>query len=182
MMVENDQNNDEYKFEGLDSFDGEQMNQGSAEKAETTSYGSMISTERDVRKNALIVIAVVVALMVAYKFISYLRSGESPKPEIVKIEPKPMPPVIQEPKVNEVPDQQLAQKVNAVEQSTDAVKVQMNAVSDQMSNMAKTIADLNTEISKLHQTIDSLSSQVAKQNDQIDRITTRTQVKYKAAH
>src|SRR5687768_13117994 len=95
-MAEHDQDNDEYKFAELDSMDNDPM----SDSAQNNSSGqNQPSEKKDIKRNALIVIGVVILAMVLYKFIGYMFFSGSTEPvstktnvpPVTQVTPQPVP-------------------------------------------------------------------------------------------
>ncbi len=184
-MADNDQDNDEFKFEEFDTLNAEDMGESdSATKNAQFHNQSPESGPKDVRRNVIIVIAIVVVLMLSYKFSGYLFSDkkEVAKPAIPPLVQTPpiQAPIVTQPivqHVSEVKEAELSQKIAAIELSQDVMKSQVNSVNDRVTVLSDSVNNLNAQITKLNQILDNLSNEVAKQTTEINILISRTQVK-----
>lgn len=179
-MADNDQNNDEYKFSELDSLDNESMGDSEQQIGGVNTKGSgSFNEKKDVRRNALIVVGLIIFALVMYKFIGYLFSGKSEQvkpdiPTVANITPKapttiqPTPVSIKEPQpVVPAVDPELKQKIAAIEITQQTFKSEVVSVGGQVRNLNDNINNLNTQITRLNQMIESLSNQVSRQSEEI---------------
>jgi len=190
-MAENDQNNDEYKFAELDSLDNESMHE--AEPAYNTSR-STETGQKNVKRNALMVVGVIVLAMVIYKLSGIIFSGkdkaetsqasitpinqESTQQVQKTITPPVTPtPVVVQPQPVSTTDNDLKQKVNAIEQAQQSVRAEVNTVGQQVGTVNNNVNNLNTQIANLNQTIANLTTQLAKQSEEITILMARSQPK-----
>lgn len=188
-MAEHDQNNDDYKFEEYDSL-GSEFSEPKEENKPTTSSMLPEASPKDVRRNALIVLGLVIFGYLLYKimgnlFFTKVAPVKPSIPPVTQVAPQPQP--IQQPVVPVVqpqpqPDNSAAfndikQKVAAIEVSQQSTKSDLSNVSGQVSSMTATINTLNTQIDKLNQTIADLSNQVSKQSMEINELVAKKKPK-----
>ena len=77
-MADNDQNNDEYKFAELDSLDNDSMGTIDSDSETSKPSGRGFPTEKkDVKRNALVLVCLIVFGMIMYKFVGPMFSGKS---------------------------------------------------------------------------------------------------------
>lgn len=187
-MADNDQNNDEYKFAELDSLDNESMEEESGLNSPTPPSQGRYPETKNVKRNALIAVGVLVLAMVIYKLVGWMYSGKSdvessqttvtpiaqvaPEPVQTTITPAPTPaPIVQQPPtVITANDSDLKQKVSAIELSQQTVKAEVSSVGQQVGTVNNNINNLNTQIANLNQVIGNLSTQVAKQSAEINML------------
>jgi intracellular multiplication protein IcmG len=198
-MVDNEQNNDEYKFVELDALDGDSMGELETEPQEgeePSAQKPSSSGNINIRRNAIIVVVVVVIGMLTYKIFGhkiYKKTGDTL--------PKVAQPVaqIQKPPVNSIVTQtpvqqpmpvvepvqpvvlennpELTRKVSAIELSQASVRTEVGAVSQQVNAVSNNINSLNNQIANLNQVITNLSGQLSKQTEEITLLMQRTQPK-----
>lgn len=181
-MAENDQNNEEFKFEGFDSLNEPGMGDMGAD-SEGMAYAKDQSSheKKDVMRNALIVLGVVVSVMVLYKVAQFAFFSKEEKVEATitpvvqtapKVEAKPIQQVQQAPVVSKPAtlETELSQKVSAIELSQDIVKSQVNSVNDKVNGVGTSIEQLNAQVNKLNQTIELLTTQLNKQSNEINSL------------
>lgn len=80
MMAEHDQNNDEYKFAELDSYDMDQAGESDLDSQASYQSGKEgLTRKKDIKRNALIAIGVVIFIMVMYKIIGWMFFSDKSK-------------------------------------------------------------------------------------------------------
>lgn len=200
-MAENDQNTDEYKFAELDSFENESI--------DSTEYGAGSSPKgqggspqgKNIKRNALITVGLIVFIMLMYKFVGGMFSGKSnvvpakenippapvaelqppQKSEIAPVEAVPPQPAVQpevQPATQASSAQEneaaLQQKVASIEATQQNVQSEVSSINQQVGSVNNNIGNLSTQISKLNQVISNLMNQVAKQSEEINVLMERT--------
>lgn len=194
-MADNDQNNDEYKFSELDAVDNDPMgNSGDGFNPDSRGEGQL-SDRKNIKRNALIAIGLVVFAMVMYKLVGsfFPKSNNQAKNAIVPVKTASAPAVTQLPaspppstvKVAEPAPQQvvaavdteLKQKVSAIEVSEQTIRAEVTSVGEQVVSVNNNINNLNTQLNNLNQVITTLSTQVAKQSEELNLLRACTQPK-----
>ena len=193
-MADNYQN-DEYKFVELDALDNDTMgDMESGTKENSSSFGKEPVPKKNVNRNALVAVVIIVTLMMAYKLFGYLYFATKEKPVPVKNNPPPItqvtpPPIDTTPTiVTTVPTQtiqptvtvnnsDLTRKVSAIEISQQSVRSEVSSVSQQVGSVNSNINNLNNQIANLNQVIGNLSNQMAKQSEEINVLMSRSQPK-----
>lgn len=190
-MADNDQN-DEYKFDELDNLDSESSDNINYGSNDSKSAGqSDAPPKKDVKRNALIAVGLVVFAMMMYKIIGGFFS-EKTTPEATKtsIAPAPIaamvpqpapqqaviaPQPIQQPQpVVSESDSALKTKVDSIETNQQNLQNQVSSLNEQVGNINTSVSNLTSEISKLNQTISDLASQVSRQSEEINVLMVRT--------
>ncbi len=185
-MADNDQNNDEYNFAELDSMDNETM--ADIETKETTykrTSQNPFSDRKDILRNGLIAIGLIIFAFVLYKFLGsmFTKKPEPTTPVIQPIAQDPQPvqtvvtPVPAQPTPVAQVDPDLKQKVAAMDIAQQSIRTEVSSLSDQVGGVNSTINNLNTEVAKLNQVITELSNLVTKQSQEISILMVRTQPK-----
>lgn len=197
-MADSDQN-DEYKFDEMDSFDTESMDNttdglGSSKPSDVDDFPSMLP-KKDVKRNALIAVGLIVFAMVMYKLIGGLFfskkttdeavKGAIPPAPIAEIAPQPQPvpsqiapqPVQQVQPVVQENNSALKQKVDSIETNQQNVQSQVSSMNEQVGNVNNNVNNLSSQISKLNQTISDLTTQLARQSEEINVLMQRTKPK-----
>lgn len=190
-MAENE--NDEYKFVELDGLDNH-MDDDSKSSQGTSSFARPGSSSRkDIKRNAVIALGLIILAMVLYKVGGYLFFN---KKDTVAVQ-KPAQPVAQlvsqpvqttQPVINTVPtiapqqvitvdNSDLNKKVAAIEVSQQNVRSEVGTVSQQVNSVNNNVQNLNSQIASLNQVLNSLSTQLAKQTEEINVLMARTQPK-----
>jgi intracellular multiplication protein IcmG len=194
-MADNNQNDDEYKFAELDSLDNDPMNEMSDTGGDASSalyVKNAASSQKDIKRNALIAVGLIIFAMVMYKLIGYLFFSPKNTPltqttitpitqatsQPVEYTPPPLPaPVQQTPPISSENNTDLTNKISAMEVSQDSVRSEVNTVSQQVGTVNNNINTLNNQMNELNQTITNLSAQMAKQTEEINILMARMQPK-----
>ncbi|HHF7363385.1 TPA: type IVB secretion system protein IcmG/DotF [Legionella anisa] len=204
-MADNDQN-DEYKFAELDSLENEPLESSEfdSKNAIPTESGGR-EPPKNIKRNALIAVGVIIFAMLMYQFIGGMFSKSTPKESeapapIAEITPQPkevqteIPPEpiqqqpvvqqpIQQPVVQQTPppvvqeSSALQQKVASIESSQQTVQSEVSSMNQQVSNINNNVNALNAQITKLNQVINDLNTQVVKQSEVINVLIERTKPK-----
>lgn len=181
-MADNDQNNDEYQFADLDSLDQESIDDVDPIPSNTSKFVG----KKDVKRNALIVVAIIILLLVGYKIIgSYIY-------KVKPVASKPLTPVV----VQEAPQQpvqvtpapepqsivtednsQLKTQVATLELNQETLKTDVNSLKEQIGTINNNINNLNIQLANLNQVITDLSNQVAKQSEEVIILNARARPK-----
>lgn len=204
-MADKDQYNDEYQFADLDAMtpdagdEGEVM--GAADPNSPEEVPSVNPSDtNNVKRNALIVVALVILLMIIYKFVGSVFSDKNttvkataptvtvPAPAPVRVQPLAPPvapaPVTTEPNV----DAQISQKLSAIEVSQQSMRTDVSSVSSQIGGINSNLNTLVAKIAELDGIISSLNAKLDDQTRVIEQLTIRRQAKKvhyaprKAAH
>jgi len=189
-MEDNDQNNDEYQFTELDSLGNEIISDDEEPGLHTDTMSSdPDSGKKDIRRNALIVVGLIIAALILYKIIGswYSKKSDVSKktttPVAQQITQQPVqtvitPAPIEQPQqiISQV-DTDLKQKVSAIEISQQTVRAQVNSLGDDVNAVNSNVNNLNTQVSKLNQLIEDLSNQLARQTEEINQLRVRTKPK-----
>lgn len=186
-MEDNDQN-DEYKFAELDSLDNGPMDEIDSDLNHNPSNQTTYPPKKDVRRNALIVVGLIIAAMILYKLVGYMFSGQAQQvaatqtitPVIVQPTPTITPvdttPVIQPTPTSNV-NSELQQKVSAIEVGQQSVKSDISVISDQVNTVNSNVNNINNQVATLNNTIQNLTNQLAKQSEEITLLMARSQPK-----
>lgn len=194
-MADNDQNNDEYKFVELDGPDNDTMGDGGSDSnTSAKSYNQNTAPKKDIKRNAIVAIVIIVFIMVMYKLIGYLFFASNDQQVAIKKTPTPITEVAPQPQPTEispVPVQSmqpmqpviavdtsdLTKKVAAIEIAQQNVRSEVSSVSQQVGTVNNNVNNLNTQINNLNQVITNLSNQLAKQSEEINTLMARSQPK-----
>lgn len=202
-MADNDQN-DEYKFAELDSLENESLENTEYSSKSTAPVGQGgAEPQKNIKRNALIAIGVVVFLMLMYKFIGGMffnktnkTADESLTPApVAEITPAPQPqqppqteipqepiqPQVQQPQPVQQPvveeSRELKQKVASIEATQQTVQSEVSSMNQQVGTVNNNVSALSAQITKLNQVISDLNNQVAKQSEEINVLMERTKPK-----
>ncbi|HAU1152143.1 TPA: type IV secretion protein IcmG [Legionella pneumophila] len=190
MMAEHDQNNDEYKFAELDSYDMDQAGESDLDSQASFQSGKEgLTKKKDIKRNALIAIGVVIFIMVMYKIIGWMFFSDKSKqvtsqpaiPPVTQVAtPQPVQTIPTTPIQQVQPativedDSDLKKKVSAIEMTQQSLRSEVNALSEQINAVNNNIKNLNAQIVNLNQIIGNMSNQIAKQSEVINVLMVRT--------
>ncbi|HAT1822400.1 TPA: type IVB secretion system protein IcmG/DotF [Legionella pneumophila] len=190
MMAEHDQNNDEYKFAELDSYDMDQAGESDLDSQASYQSGKEgLTRKKDIKRNALIAIGVVIFIMVMYKIIGWMFFSDKSKqvtsqpaiPPVTQVAtPQPVQTIPTTPIQQVQPttvvedDSDLKKKVSAIEMSQQSLRSEVNALSEQINAVNNNIKNLNAQIVNLNQIIGNMSNQIARQSEVINVLMVRT--------
>lgn len=199
-MADNDQISDEYNFEELDGMDNNMLGDAPLEGTEAVTTNPSSSNKKDVKRNAIIAVVLVIFVMLFYKIISVAlvdeknksttalpalpvaSQSEEPLPQTVQVQPTitPTQPVQALESVQPVTmenNSALTQKISDIELSQQNVRSDVSSVSQQVGAVSNNINSLNSQIANLNQVITNLSNQMVKQSEEINILMARTQPK-----
>ncbi|HAT1774872.1 type IVB secretion system protein IcmG/DotF [Legionella pneumophila serogroup 2] len=191
MMAEHDQNNDEYKFAELDSYDMDQAGESDLDSEASFQSGKEgLTKKKDIKRNALIAIGAVVFIMVMYKIIGWMffsdkSSQVTSKPAIPPVTqvatPQPVQTIPTTTPIQQVQpttiiedDPDLKKKVSAIEMTQQSLRSEVNALSEQINAVNNNIKNLNAQIVNLNQIIGNMSNQIARQSEVVNILMART--------
>jgi intracellular multiplication protein IcmG len=179
-MVENDQNNDEYKFIELDGPNDELLDDNESLSSSFAKEGN--SSSKDIKRNALIVLGLVILVMLIYKLIGYYVTKEKAV-EVVKTPTQVQQPIQIQPSPVEAPltlpvqpaytgsdNSELTRKVARMEISQENVRSEVGNVSQQVGVMSSNVNSLNQQVTNLTHALSNLSNQLAKQTEELNHL------------
>ncbi|MDI1352280.1 MAG: type IVB secretion system protein IcmG/DotF, partial [bacterium] len=187
----------EYKFAELDALENDPMNEmgePSLQPGSAAISHNRVAEKKDIKRNALIVIGLIIFAMVMYKLLGYLffstktvsvaKTTTTPAAQVATqptaiqpIQPSiPVQPTVQPVVVTEN-SSDLNNKVSAIELAQQSVRSEVGSMSQQVDNVNTNVTNLNNQIASLNQTISTLSNQLAKQSEEINLLMARTQPK-----
>lgn len=187
-MADNDQKNDEYQFADLDAItpDGggeDQSAEGEAPPAEQPRVSIATSA---VKRNGLIVVGVVFAILILYKFVGafFTEKKDTIKPVSTKVQaaapaPAPIPvqpqPIVAQPQVTTptAGDEKINQKLSDLESGQQNTLSQVTAVNNQLGNVSNSMNAMNAKLAEMSGIIASLSAKVDQQARELEQITVR---------
>jgi len=179
-----DKDNEEYEFVDPDVISPDALGGENLSETEKTPLPSRAPGQKNVIRNAVIVLVVVFLAMLIYKFtmmfLSRKPAVKSAVPVVTVTQPKPAP-VETPPVKEEVPSAAnealteahlLKQKIAEMELSQQDVRDDVTRMNEQVNNATTAMSDLTAKMSKLSETIDTLSQAVAQQSKQIEHFQT----------
>lgn len=183
-MADKDKPSDEYQYSDLDSSENEFMGEKEPESPKQDA-----SNTNHVRRNALIVVAVVVVLFVLYRFFAP-SSKEPVKPAIppvaqtpsAPVQPTPAPAVAQQPlRVNSEADEQLKKTVSTIEINQQGMRSDITSLNGQVQSLNTKLEELAAQINRLNQALSAVSNQVAKQSQDMNTLMVKAAPKKPSA-
>lgn len=189
-MADKDQN-EEYNFPDLDPVDNRTDNPD-YNQFQSTEHFASAESKKDVRRNALIAIAVFVLCVILYKVFSgyYSNKTSTNKNEITSITPvvqnkpvntaqltEPVKPIVQNQAAEVALTSELKSKVSTLESNESNVQAQINTMSQQIETANNNISSLNAQVTKLNQMVTDLSNSIGRQSEEISRLIELTKPK-----
>lgn len=185
-----DKYDDEYEFGDLDALEPESA-------SDETNLSPEQGEKKNIRRNALIVVACVVLAMLAYKFLgSFLASETQPQeasvPSISSISPQDNVPATPQPIVTPAPtpvpiptpaplpsvdNSQITQKLSALEMGQQTLRSEVVAVNSQLGGINSNVNELSEKITELSQMLSNLASRVEQQSGELAALNERTKPK-----
>ncbi len=186
-MADDDQYNDEYQFADLD-----EMSPHPEEESEGASTTPAIESEgasggyptKNIKRNALIALAVVVVVMLLYKLASSVFSEKKMDIEDVAPPVTVQAPISVEPSVPSpvappatTVDPNVSQKLSALEVSQQSMRSDVSSIGEQLNTLSANVSSLTAKIADLNGIITNLSAKVDEQSREIEQITIRREAK-----
>lgn len=191
-MAEKDPYNDEYQFAELDANGMEPLDmEDSVSHEEASTPGK--ESKKDIKRNALIVIALIIVLMLGYKLLAWIFSSKARSMEKVpttpaivtpKVEtpapvqaatPTPAPaPVVMQPSQDII---QINQKLSSLEMGQQSVRSESSSLSNQLNGVNSNVKELSEKIAGLNQAITELMSKVERQAHEIELLAEKNKPK-----
>lgn len=192
-MADKDQYNDEYQFADLDAMTPDAGDEGDVTGTDPNTPEEMRAVEpsnkNNVKRNALIVVALVVLLMIIYKFMGSVFSDKKAPvkaiaPTVTVPAPAPVQPLASPPVTTPTPvttgpniDTQISQKLSAIEVGQQSMRTDVSSVSSQIGGINTNLNALVAKIAELDGIISSLSAKLDDQSRVIEQLTIRREVK-----
>ena len=191
-MADNDQYNDEYQFADLDAIspDGDDQNQegnaGASENPPET------PRENNIKRNAIIVIGVVVLLMVLYKIIGMFHTEKKdtdiinppPVQTVFPTQPsvpsQPVTPVSQS--TPSMSDTKVAQKLSDLETNQQTTLTEVTAVNNQLGGINNNVNAMSAKMAELTGLVASLTAKLEEQSRALEQIIIRREAKTVQRH
>jgi len=186
-MADNNQN-DEYEFSDLDMMGSDDLKAGEAKTMEEAAQRA--DSGRNVRRNALIVVILVVLAMLAYKFMGAFFTSkttpvtssiqpsvpetQAPVQQPVTVTPEP---VVSEPVATTPDSTQIEQRLSVLEVGQENLRSEINSLNDQLGSISSNINDLTNKINSMNQTVSALSSKLDEQSEQLAMLSVRPRPK-----
>ncbi|WP_028388103.1 type IVB secretion system protein IcmG/DotF [Legionella fairfieldensis] len=188
-MADNDQYNDEYQFADLDVISPDSLGGEEGTSRDEPTQEPVKKGGTTIKRNALIVIGLVVLSMLGYKFLGSFFTGkpsdtqekatvppmaavqtqQTPPPAVVAPAPVAPPPVIQSSPDNS----QFTQKLSALEMGQQNVRSEVNSVNTQLNGINTNVNELTEKIADLNRMLTVLAEKVDQQSSKIAVLTER---------
>lgn len=189
-MADDDKNvysgEEEYQFADLEMIPPEEVDEQAGGSATSTSPSSSLDVDganRNIRRNALIAIGVILLAVFFYKLIWPLFTVKKTPQEInpppiiapMPTQPPPQPTVTPTPIPALTP--QVDQKLSALEMGQQTVRSEVEAVNNQLNGISSSVSDLTSKITQLNQIISTLTIKVDQQAEEIAKLTVKPRPK-----
>lgn len=192
-MADKDQYNDEYQFADLDAINPDSGDESgkTGEGLEGAAAPRQLATDNQIKRNVIIVVAVLVLAFVIYKGVG-LFSAEKKLP--VNISAPVLAPVVQQAPIQSPPaaslvqapppsvDTNVAQKLSALEFSQQSMRADVSSVSDKLGGISNNLNAIVAKMSELNGIIANLNTKVDEQSREIEQLTIRREEAKKASH
>lgn len=185
-MADKDQSNDEYQFADLDAVGSEAIDSpvDSEVNVEDTSvkdkgFGDL--EKSSIKRNALIVIAIIVVMLLLYKFVgAFFSKKEMPESSNAPIAmttqvPVQPSPVVQ-PSVSMAPstmDSETKEKISAITTSQQTMRSDIASIGNQLNDISGNLNTMVAKLTELNGLVLSLSAKVDAQSHEIERLMVR---------
>lgn len=200
-MADKEQNSDEYEYAELDTFNPEPESEEIPGMENAANAFTPGPKPVNVRRNAMIVIGLFLAVVIVWKFVGLLFSGSkstdvaspmdvasapvSAPPVVQPVQPAtPLPtPVTSQPlptavSVAPAPDSALVrdvnQKLSALELGQNSTRQEVSAVTGQLESIGTNMQKLTAHAAAMQKMIESLAATVEEQSREIAVLTART--------
>ena len=187
-MADNDQYNDEYQFADLDSMGpdaGDQVDEGGDKVASEPGVPEEHHEETNIKRNALIALAVVVLLMVLYKLVGFIFSEKkmAVKTQITPVtvstpintQPQPTSSVPEAPASSS--NTKISQELTTLDAGQQSMRSDISSVNGQLVGITTSLNDMTAKLAELNGIIANLSAKVDEQSREIERVTVRREIK-----
>ncbi len=191
-MADNDEYNEEYQFADLDAVTPDSEDHPGASEGnapEVTPESPRSFKQPNVKRNAIIVVGIVIVIMVLYKIIGSIYSEKkaetnapiapipvtqqtpapSPAPTPVPVETQPTPSVTETQKPGL--DIKVNQKLSTLELTQQNMRSEVSSVNDQITGLSQNVNTLVTKMSELNGVIANLSAKVEEQSRELEKLT-----------
>lgn len=194
-MAENDDQNDEYKYDEFDSVDNESMDETESKTPKETGKEPK-PPQKNVKRNSLIAIGIIVFIMLMYKLLGGMFSGKStkeaakgsippapiasavttppPPPLPPQPQPQPVQPEVAPPQPEVAPPQPVQSAVPPVVQVNDtALKEKVDSIETNQQNVQSQVSTMNDQVNNVNNNVNNLSAQISKLNQTVADLTTQ---------
>lgn len=180
-----DRYDEEYEFTDPDMLNAEMAESQTSSVPPASQTLGAVPGRKNVKRNALITLGVVLFFMLAYKFFTSIptpdKSGIVPIAPIQQVQPiVTAPPVAVVQPVAENPE--LMQRVSAMELSQQNLRTEITAVSDQLNTLNNSAGQVMPQLEKLNQTLTEMAEKMEAQAQQIIMLTEKFREKKQVVH
>ncbi len=196
-MADTNDNNEGYEFPELDGYSPEGFEETISESESTSpstnSSGFSAAKITPVWRNAIIVVAVIIVLMLSYKYFgNFFSSSKKTSPQISsrpkqpeQLATKPVPQVIQQPQprleprpqLNERATDQVNQKLAQLEMSQKNINSNVNDVENKLNGLDGNVTDLSDKLSDINQQLAVIVDKLDNQANTINVLRVRLKAK-----
>lgn len=181
-MIDNDQNNEEYKLDDLDLLASEPEDQLRPEvdalstpSVETIGENPKPVWENPMIRNGLIAVGCLVLLVMCYQLISSLFSGKHSTENQIKPVTVTKQVTVSQPVMNAFPNAEpdtskLDKKLSTIEQDQNVMSSNIQTINGQMTAVSSSISDIATKMAELNNTLSAMSEKVDAQSQEITRL------------
>lgn len=202
-MADKEQNSDEYEYAELDTFNPEPEGEEIPGMENAGNAFSSGPKPVNVRRNAMIVIGLFLAVVIVWKFVGLLFSGSkstdagSPMdvasapvnapPVVEPVQPapplptpvtsQPLPPAVSvapAPSADSALVRDVNQKLSALELGQNSTRQEVSAVTGQLESIGSNMQKLTAHAAAMQKMIESLAATVEEQSREIAVLTART--------
>lgn len=181
-MIDNDQNNEEYKLDDLDLLASEPEDQLQPEVDALSTSSEPVSDnptpfwQNPTLRNGVIAVGCLVLLVMCYQLISSFFSSKNPAQNDITpvVVMKPALHVSQ-PVVRTFPDTQtdtskLDKQLLAIVQDQSVMSSNIQTINGQMTTVSSSVSDIATKITELNNTILAMNEKMDAQSREIERL------------
>lgn len=181
-MADHDQYNDEYQYADLDSMnpDAAEENENTEIKppSESKASGDPLETY-NIKRNALIVVGVVLAIMILYKLIGAIFSDKKVPvkqtiiPVVVSKSIADQPPITPSQPPLTSSDTKITEVLSTLDAGQQSMQTEISAVSGQLGGITNSINDMTAKIAELNGIIANLNAKVEEQSREMEKVAIR---------
>lgn len=194
-MADNDQN-DEYKFAELDSLENEPLETSEFDATRPAKGPIRHEPQKNIRRNAFIVIGVIIFAMLMYKFVGGMFSktpttpakDTTPAPVAETPAPTPQPtaqteipsqPIQPQPQTQplpeiqpqpETPPQPVVQQAPAAQENNSALQQKVASIEASQQSVQSEVSSMNQQVNNVNNNVNALNAQIAKLNQVISEL------------
>jgi intracellular multiplication protein IcmG len=191
-MANKNSDNDEYHFTDLDGFNDNLLDENTTKAIPNTVESFEQSNNRKIRRNAVLVVVLIILAMLIYKFVGsfiphkssvddvQLQSTQAviAQPTVPSADATPVQQNDPSPNLSKDSNESSMASVNAVNQKLADIEISQQNITNDINNMTNQISgfntiidNLNTKLTNLNEAISALTTKVAQQSDKLAALT-----------